>query len=88
MCWWPRCSRWCCRGAGLGATVRRAAVLGLASVVIIEGTDVVWWGYPLAWKLWGAAYHVLLFVLGALVLTWFLPARHRLGGNDSEAERA
>lgn len=76
------------RGAGLAATVRRAAVLGLASVVIIEGTDVVWWGYPLAWKLWGAAYHVLLFVLGALVLTWFLPARRRLGGNDSEAERA
>lgn len=62
------------RGAGLGATVGRAAILGLAAVVIVEGTDVVWWGYPLAWKLWGAAYHVLLFVLGALVLTRFLPA--------------
>lgn len=75
------------RGAGLTATVRRAAILGLVAVAIIEGTDVVWWGYPLAWKLWGAVYHMLLFVLGALVLAWFLPARSS-GRDAGEVEKA
>lgn len=68
--------------AALGETVRRAAVLGVAAVVVVEGSDVAWWGYPLAWKLWGAAYHVLVFALGALVLAWFLPQR---AGGEADA---
>ena len=70
------------RRAALGETVRRAAVLGVAAVVVVEGSDVAWWGYPLAWKLWGAAYHVLVFTLGALVLAWFLPER---AGGEADA---
>ena len=70
------------RRAALGETVRRAAVLGVAAVVVVEGSDVAWWGYPLAWKLWGAAYHVLVFALGALVLAWFLPER---AGGEADA---
>ena len=76
------------RRGELGATVRRAAVLGVAAVVVVEGTDVAWWGYPLAWKLWGAAYHVLLFVLGALVLAWFLPERRDATGNAPASDDA
>ena len=45
----------------------------VAAVVLVEGSDLVWWGYPLAWKLWGAVYHVLVFVIGALVMSKFLP---------------
>lgn len=69
--------------AALGATVRRAAILGVAAVVVVEGSDVAWWGYPLGWKLWGAAYHVLVFALGALVLARFLPEAE---SKPSEAE--
>ena len=76
------------RRGELGATVRRAAVLGVAAVVVVEGTDVAWWGYPLAWKLWGAAYHVLLFVLGALVLAWFLPERRGATGKAPDSDDA
>lgn len=74
------------RRAGLAATVRRAAVLGVVAVVVVEGTDVAWWGYPLAWKLWGVAYHMLLFVLGALTLTWFLPDRGGVRGKAAAAQ--
>ena len=79
------------RGAPLGANVRRAALLGLAAVVVVEGSDVVWWGYPLGWKLWGAVYHVLIFVLGALALGKFLPPASaddgERGAVDAEGER-
>ena len=60
-------------GAPLSAHVRRAFILGLAAVIVVEGSDIIWWGYTWGWKLWGAAYHVLVFVLGALVLSKFLP---------------
>ena len=61
------------RGSTLGGQVARAALLGLAAVVVIEGSDLIWWLYPLAWKLWVAVYHVLVFVISALVLSKFLP---------------
>ncbi|MDE0660974.1 MAG: hypothetical protein OXI79_15145 [Gammaproteobacteria bacterium] len=60
-------------GAPLSAHVRRAFILGLAAVVVVEGSDIVWWGYTWGWKLWSAVYHVLVFVIGALVLSKFLP---------------
>ena len=60
-------------GAPLSAHVRRAFILGLAAVVVVEGSDIIWWGYTWGWKLWSAAYHVLVFVIGALVLSKFLP---------------
>ena len=62
------------RGATLTEHTRRATLLGLIAVVLVEGSDLVWWGYPLGWKLWGAAYHVLVFTIGALVLFRFLPS--------------
>ena len=40
---------------------------------MIEGSDLIWWIYPLEWKLWAAVYHVLVFVISALVLSRFLP---------------
>ena len=61
------------RGGTLGSQVGRAALLGLAAVVVIEGSDLIWWLYPLEWKLWAAVYHVLVFVISALVLSKFLP---------------
>ena len=60
-------------GAPLSAHVRRAFILGLAAVVVVEGSDIIWWGYTWGWKLWSAAYLVLVFVIGALVLSKFLP---------------
>lgn len=59
--------------APLAAHVRRAFTTGLAAVILVEGSDIVWWGYTWGWKLWGAVYHVLVFVIGALVLSKFLP---------------
>ena len=60
-------------GAPLSAHLRRAFILGLAAVVVVEGSDIIWWGYTWGWKLWSAAYHLLVFVIGALVLSRFLP---------------
>ncbi len=60
-------------GAPVGSHVRRAFIMGLAAVIVVEGSDIIWWGYTWGWKLWGAAYHVLVFVIGALVLSKFLP---------------
>ena len=68
------------RGA-LGAHVKRATVVGLAAVVVIEGSDLIWWLYPVGWKLWIAVYHVLVFVIGATVLSKFLaPAETQAEG--------
>ena len=75
-------------GRGLGQTVARAAVVGAVAVVVVEGTDLVWWGYPLGWKLWGAVYHVLLFAIGGLALAWFLPRRPAAGGAGDNAAGA
>ena len=60
-------------GAPLSSHLRRAFVMGLAAVILVEGSDIVWWDYTWGWKLWGIAYHVLVFVIGALVLSKFLP---------------
>ena len=62
------------RQAPLAEQVKKAAVAGLAAVIVVEGSDVVWWGYPLGWKLWSVGYHELVFVIGALTLAKFLPA--------------
>ena len=60
-------------GATVSAHVRRAFIMGLGAVILVEGADLIWWGYTWGWKLWGAAYHILVFVLGALLLSKFLP---------------
>lgn len=60
-------------GAPVASHVRRAFIMGLAAVILVEGADIIWWGYTWGWKLWGAAYHILVFVIGALVLSKFLP---------------
>lgn len=67
------------RRGTLGSQVARAALLGLAAVVVIEGSDLIWWLYPLGWKLWAAVYHVLVFVISALVLSRFLPETEAAG---------
>lgn len=59
-------------GASVSAHLRRAFIMGLAAVILVEGSDIIWWGYTWGWKLWGALYHVLVFVIGALVLSKFL----------------
>ena len=60
-------------GASVSAHVRRAFIMGLAAVILVEGSDLIWWGYTWGWKLWSATYHVLVFVIGALLLSKFLP---------------
>lgn len=60
-------------GAPVASHVRRAFIMGLAAVILVEGSDIIWWGYTWGWKLWGAAYHILVFVIGALLLSKFLP---------------
>ena len=55
--------------------LRIGALAGLAAVVVIEGSDVAWWLYPLSWKLHGAVYHFLCFVLAAALLSKFIPAK-------------
>lgn len=60
---------------GMSQYLRTGALAGLAAVVVIEGSDVLWWLYPLSWKLYGAVYHFLCFVLAAALLGKFMPAR-------------
>ena len=60
---------------GMSRHLRTGALAGLAAVVVIEGTDVAWWLYPLSWKIHGAVYHFLCFVLAAALLSKFVPAR-------------
>lgn len=62
---------------GMSRHLRTGALAGLAAVVVIEGSDVAWWLYPLSWKLHGAAYHFLCFVLAAALLSRFVPARQQ-----------
>ena len=60
---------------GMSRHLKTGALAGLAAVVVIEGTDVAWWLYPLSWKIHGAVYHFLCFVLPAALLSKFMPAR-------------
>ena len=60
---------------GMAQYLKIGALAGLAAVVVIEGSDVTWWLYPLSWKIHGAAYHFLCFVLAAALLGKFIPAR-------------
>ena len=60
---------------GMAQYLKTGALAGLAAVVVIEGSDVAWWLYPLSWKIHGAVYHFLCFVLAAALLGKFIPAR-------------
>ena len=62
----------------------KAAMLGLAAVIVVEGSDVVWWRYPWDWKAWGAVYHMLVFVIGALVLSRFLVRGANSSADDAQ----
>ena len=35
---------------GMSQHLRTGALVGLAAVVVIEGSDTLWWLYPLSWK--------------------------------------
>ena len=59
---------------GMSQHLKTGALAGLAAIVVIEGSDVAWWLYPLSWKIHGAVYHLLCFVLAAALLSKFMPA--------------
>ena len=59
---------------GMSQHLRTGALVGLAAVVVIEGSDTLWWLYPLSWKIHGVVYHFLCFVLAAALLSKFMPA--------------
>ena len=60
---------------GMSQHLRTGALVGLAAVVVIEGSDTLWWLYPLSWKIHSVVYHFLCFVLAAALLSRFMPAR-------------
>ena len=60
---------------GMSQYLKTGALAGLAAVVVIEGSDVAWWLYPMSWKIHSAVYHLLCFVLAAALLGRFMPAR-------------
>ena len=60
---------------GMSQHLRTGALVGLAAVVVIEGSDTLWWHYPLSWKIHSIVYHFLCFVLAAALLSKFVPAR-------------
>ena len=59
---------------GMSQHLRTGALVGLAAVVVIEGSDTLWWLYPLSWKIHSVVYHFLCFVLAAALLSKFVPA--------------
>ena len=62
-------------GEGMRQHLKTGALAGLAAVVVIEGSDVAWWLYPLSWKLHGAVYHFVCFVLAAAIMSKVMPAK-------------
>ena len=60
---------------GMSQHLKTGALAGLAAVVVIEGSDTLWWLYPLSWKIHSVVYHFLCFVLAAALLSKFMPAR-------------
>ncbi len=60
---------------GMSQHLKTGALVGLAAVVVIEGSDTLWWLYPLSWKIHSVVYHFLCFVLAAALLSRFMPAR-------------
>ena len=60
---------------GMSQHLRTGALVGLAAVAVIEGSDTLWWLYPLSWKIHSVVYHFLCFVLAAALLSRFMPAR-------------
>ena len=62
---------------GMPQHLSTGALVGLAAVVVIEGSDTLWWLYPLSWKIHSVVYHFLCFVLAAALLSKFMPARQR-----------
>lgn len=54
--------------------LRLAAWAGLASVVIIDWSDVIWWGMAIDWKFHQALYDFSVWLVGTLVISQFVAA--------------
>ena len=53
--------------------LRFAAWAGLASVAIIDWGDIIWWNLPINWKFQQAIYDFSVWVIGAMVMSPFVP---------------
>lgn len=66
------------RGAGLtaaghGRRIGLAAMVAVILAVVVHAGDVVWWVKPFGWELSRAFYNATAVVLGAAVVSAFLP---------------
>lgn len=52
--------------------LRLAAWAGLASVAIIDWSDIIWWGMAIDWKFHQAFYDFTVWIVGALVISPFV----------------
>lgn len=60
---------------GLADRLRLAATVALLAVVVILGSEIIWWMQSPAWLLHHAIYYVIYFLLAAWVLHFFLPGK-------------
>ena len=59
--------------SGMGEMVKRALMVGVVAAFIINGSEVIWWLQPINWIVHQVIYYLLYFVIGAAVLSFFVP---------------
>jgi len=58
---------------GMSAHLKMGALAGIAAVLVTDLADVIWWNMSLDWKIHQSVYHFLMFLIGAAVLSPFMP---------------
>ncbi len=58
--------------AGFGRRISAALLLGVIGVVVINGSEIIWWMQPPSWILHQAIYYLAYFAIAAAVLHPFL----------------
>lgn len=61
-------------GTSLSARLQQSIWVGVLGVLVINGSELIWWMQPLSWLLHQAAYYLLYFVIAAITLNYFLPS--------------
>ena len=59
--------------SGLANRLKLSVAIGVLGVVVINGSEIVWWLQPVSWIAHQAVYYLIYFGLAAWVLNFFLP---------------
>ncbi|MDC1307106.1 hypothetical protein N8290_00715 [Pseudomonadales bacterium] len=54
---------------------RTSLVAGAAAVLLIDGSNIVWWSAPINWQIWLSIYHFTTFVIAGHLLGIFMKTK-------------